>query len=366
MDRFFSIGFFLLSLCALVFCRPAFSSASSVEPTPEPTRIFVVHSYGPNHICGAPQFQGIERALRERPLFDRRVVFDHFYMRTKRLYTGEAAIRQRGDLALIEIERAQPDLIITIDDNAFRTVALSLTGTDRIPIVFSGLNNPPEWYNDQHHFMDSRLHPAGNITGIYEKIFLRKSLEVTKKVIPDCRKIVGITDSSPTGLGIARQMELETSGDQLPVAWESRQARTFTEYKTIVDELNQDPDVCAMYPAALNLPEDSAGSVSTDEIFTWTIVHSRLPELTLNYAFCRLGLFGGAAVNFESMGYAAGLYAREILDGQAPGELPIVDAPDFAIVFNSARAAMLDQEIPLPLLMAADQLYTSIPLLSRP
>jgi ABC-type uncharacterized transport system substrate-binding protein len=121
-----------------------------------------------------------------------------------------------------------------------------------------------------------------------------------------------------------------------------------------------------MYPAALNLPEDSAGSVSTDEIFTWTIVHSRLPELTLNYAFCRLGLFGGAAVNFESMGYAAGLYAREILDGQAPGELPIVDAPDFAIVFNSARAAMLDQEIPLPLLMAADQLYTSIPLLSRP
>jgi ABC-type uncharacterized transport system substrate-binding protein len=91
-----------------------------------------------------------------------------------------------------------------------------------------------------------------------------------------------------------------------------------------------------------------------------------LPELPANYDFCRLGLFGGAAINFESMGYAAGLYALEILGGQTAGDLPIVDAPDFAIVFNTARAAMLSQSIPLSLLTASDRIYTSIPLLTQP
>jgi ABC-type uncharacterized transport system substrate-binding protein len=346
------------------FLFPLSSAAGQID---EPIRVFVVHSYGPNHICGAPQFRGIERAFREHPLFVRRVVFEHFYMRTKYQYTGETAIRQRGELARAEITRMRPDLILTIDDNAFRTVALSLAGTDsETPIVFSGLNNPPEWYNEQHRFMHSRSKPGGNITGIYEKLFLRKALEVMKEVLPTCGKIVGITDFSPTGQAIARQMELETSGKQLPVVWESRQARTFADYQAIIMALNQDPDVCAIYPAAMSMPDGSGKSVSTEAIFAWTIAHSMLPELPANYDFCRLGLFGGAAINFESMGYAAGLYALEILGGQSAGDLPIVDAPEFAIVFNTARAAMLSQSIPLSLLTASDRLYTSIPLLTQP
>lgn len=62
------------------------------------------------------------------------------------------------------------------------------------------------------------------------------------------------------------------------------------------------------------------------------------------------------------MGYAAGLFGVEILQGQHPGNLPIVDAPEFAIVFNTSRAAMLSKKIPLSLLMAADVVYTSMPL----
>ena len=360
MSRPFSLFCLTLCLALLPLCCIVSPSPSAAAQPDEPLDVFVVHSYSPDNLCGAPQFIGIERAFKER-LAQRQVAFTHFYMRTKRLYTTEAAIRQRADLALVEIERTDPDLIMTLDDNAFRTVALALSGPGNTPIVFSGLNNPPEVYNHTHRFMETRSHPGGNITGIYEKLYVCKALRIIREALPGCRKVVGITDDSPTGKAIYRQMIHESSQNTLPVTWEIRRVTTFEAYKQLLVRLNADKDVDAIYPAALVLPDDQGIPVAAQDIIAWTLAHSFLPELPLNYAFCRLGLFGGAAVNSESMGYAAGLYGVEVLKGESPGNLPIVDAPEFGIVFNTARAAMLSRDIPLSLLMAADMVYTSIP-----
>jgi ABC-type uncharacterized transport system substrate-binding protein len=359
LSRFVQVFVFMIPLACLV-AWPGFSRAGTGHKV---FRIFVVHSYGPDHVCGGPQFRGIQRALKER-LGKGRFVVEQFYMLTKKRYTSPKAIRQRGDLALDAINRFDPDLILTIDDNAFGTVALDLAGDANHRIVFTGLNNSPEDYNKKHRFMQSRSHPGGNITGIYEKIYLKKSLQVIKEALPHCRRVVGITDYSPTGQALLRQMLRESAANQetLPVQWELRQVRTFKEYKELIGALNKDQSIGAIFPVAFLLTDDQGHPVLAPEILSWTLTHSSIPELALNYDLCRLGLFGGAAVNFESMGYAAGLFGVEILQGQHPGNLPIVDAPEFAIVFNTSRAAMLSKKIPLSLLMAADAVYTSMPL----
>jgi hypothetical protein len=93
------------------------------------------------------------------------------------------------------------------------------------------------------------------------------------------------------------------------------------------------------------------------EIYDWTLANSRKPEMAVNYFFARMGLFGGAVVNFGEMGRLAGRKGAQILGGAKAGDLPIEDAVDYAIVFNLKRAKDLGIEIPAHVLAAAHAIY---------
>jgi ABC-type uncharacterized transport system substrate-binding protein len=90
--------------------------------------------------------------------------------------------------------------------------------------------------------------------------------------------------------------------------------------------------------------------------------------MAINYFFARMGLFGGAVVNFNSMGKLAGQKAVKILGGTKAGDLPIEDAPDYAIVFNLKRASDLGIDISPRVLAAANAIYRDnlVPLQGRP
>jgi hypothetical protein len=186
-------------------------------------------------------------------------------------------------------------------------------------------------------------------------------LSVIAQVLPEPGKVVGITEHSPTGNALTRQLELEAAGG-LPLPWEVRRVRTFEEYQALIQKLNADDKVAAIYPVALTLPTADGGRVTAPDIFAWTIENSEKPEIPVNYYFCRMGLFGGASVDFESMGKHAGKLAAAVLEGRDPGELAIVESPDYAIVFNVARAEMLGLDVPEDILLASDVVFTAIPL----
>lgn len=77
----------------------------------------------------------------------------------------------------------------------------------------------------------------------------------------------------------------------------------------------------------------------------------------MNYFFARMGLFGGAVINFGAMGLHAGRKGAAILNGAKAGDLPIEESPDYAIVFNQKRARDLGITIPPRLLAAAHAVY---------
>jgi putative ABC transport system substrate-binding protein len=217
--------------------------------------------------------------------------------------------------------------------------------------------------------MVSRAHPGSNVTGVYEKLYAAESLRVMMRAVPGLRgeKVVMITDYSPTGNGLTRQFEIELK-DVHDVHWEVRRVHDWQGYKTLIGALNADAKVKAIYPVALTLPVSEGVRYSAAQIYDWTLEHSRKPEMAINYFFARMGLFGGASVNFGAMGNLAGLKAGKILNGSAPGDLPIEDAPDYAIVFNVKRAKDLGIVIPPAVLTAADYVYKDDlrPLSGRP
>ncbi len=337
------------------------SLGSIVQAAATPAKVLVVHSYGSAHVCGKPQGDGVAKALaeagwRQGENLELRSVF----MDTKVKYTTPEAVRERGKMALDVVAQFKPDVVVVLDDNAIREVMLPLVGRDDMAVVFSGMNGQPGDYNKKAAFLKSLKEPGSNVTGVYEKLHLVKSLRVMTAALGQLKegdKVVGITDYSPTGNAITRQFEIELEGQSPQLGWELRRVRDFEEYKNLILELNQDPSVRAIYPAALKLKTAAGETYAAGKIFDWTTQHSRKPEMALNYYFSKIGLFGGAAVDFTAMGYMAGKKAAMILGGSKAGAIPIEDASDYAIVFNVERAISLQIDIPESLLTAADQVY---------
>jgi len=348
-------SFMFLFLLGLHFASTAIAAPHSLA------RVMVVHSYESDHICGKPQGDGVASALAEAGwVSGQNLELESFYMDTKKTFTTPEAIQERGRLALDAIEDFKPQVVVVLDDNAVKQVLLPLVDREDISIVFSGMNGQPAAYSEKVAFLESLQNPGHNVTGVYEKLHLVKSIRVVAASLGGIGpqdKVIGITDYSPTGNAITRQFELELKDASTPLAWELRRVKDFEEYKAVIAEINADPQVRAIYPAALTLQTAEGETYTAGKIFDWTTTHSEKPEMALNYYFSKIGLFGGAAVDFTRMGYQAGQKAAKILGGAKAGDIPIEDAMDYAIVFNLGRAQSLGIDIPKPLLTAADHVY---------
>jgi ABC-type uncharacterized transport system substrate-binding protein len=332
-------------------------------------RIYIVQSYEKGHVCGEPQAEGILDALAADGWeAGRNLTVQSYYMDTYRTNATPEAMKSEGQKALAEIAAFKPDIVFVLDDAAVRQVMLPLIGRTDLSIVFSGMNGQPEIYNEPRHYLDSWAHPGGNVTGVYEKLYAAQSLKVMAQAVPTLRsgKAVMITDGSPTGNGLTKQFELELKDSD--ITWEVRRVKDWSEYTALIRTLNDDATVKAIYPVALTLPVEGGGRYAAAQIYDWTITNSRKPEMAINYFFARMGLFGGAVINFNSMGKLAGQKGAKILAGTKAGDLPIEDAPDYAIVFNLKRASDLGIDISPRVPAAANAIYKDnlVPLQGRP
>jgi hypothetical protein len=346
-------GALAVLLGALLAAVPALTQSQPAK------RVYIVQSYEKGHVCGEPQAEGILNALSAGGwTVGRNLTVQSYYMDTYRTNATPEAMQREGLKALGEIAEFKPDIVFVLDDAAVRQVMIPLVGRGDLAVVFSGMNGQPEMYDGLKKYMDSRARPGSNVTGVYEKLYAAQSLKVMAQAIPQLRaaKAVMITDFSPTGNGLTKQFELELK-DVTDVKWEVRRVKDWTEYTALIDTLNNDPTVKAIYPVALTLPVEGGGRYAAAQIYDWTITHSRKPEMAINYFFARMGLFGGAVINFGAMGKLAGQKGAKILAGTKAGDLPIEDAPDSAIVFNLKRAKDLGIEIPPRVLAAANAIY---------
>jgi len=320
-----------------------------------PHRIFILHSYEKDHVCGKPQSLGVQRALLKAGFGADDIEIKSYAMDSKRTNNTPELLAQQADIALGMIREFKPHILVTLDDNAFRTVALPLVDSD-IQIVFSGMNNIPERYNQQAQWLDSWQAPGKNITGVYEKIHFSTAVKIQKNIQPEMEKLLIVSDNSPTGKALIRQVKAEMAVTPLPVKHEIFITDSWEEYQKRIMAANQD-DSDAIYPIALLLKDAQGSSYTASEVLTWTGEHSVKPTLPLNFAFVKLGLLGGAGVDFEAMGYQAGEQVVKILRGENAANIPLEEAQRYALVFNLDRAGKLGIDIPSDILMAADDVY---------
>ncbi len=315
-----------------------------------PIRAYIVHSYENDHVCGVPQGEGVEGVLKEK--FGDRLVIKKHFMNTKTVNGTPARMKRDASRVLQDIDRFKPGIVFTIDDNAFREVGLKLVDRD-FPVIFSGLNGQPETYNRTVQFLNDQGRPDSNITGVYENLHFETAVNVMKGVNPNLSKVIALLDESPTGRAIRVQLQKEIDSGRIDIQVTFKHVGTMSAFRQAIAEINADDTIQAVYPVVLSVAGESNARVGFKDTLKAFLEDSKKPGMALNFAFARLGLFGGASVDFSAMGRQAGQMGIELLNRKPIGRLPIQSAQEYLITFNILRAKMLGIQIPDELIGAA-------------
>ena len=354
MKRFvyLMVPFYLSVLVIALACVDTYANAADagkIKSTRQ-IRVYIIHSYENDHVCGVPQGEGIERILKEK--YGDNILIKLHFMNTKTVNGTPEKMKKDAAVVLQEIDRFRPSIVFTVDDNAFREVGLKLI--DRpYPVIFSGLNGQPETYHQKVAFLNQDGKPNKNITGVYEKLHFETAINAMKGVNPQLNKVVALLDESPTGRAIRIQIQKELDSGRIETQVVFKHVGTMAAFREAIDEINADDTIQAVYPVVLSVEGDAQTRVGFKHTLKVYLENSKKPGMALNFAFARLGLFGGASVDFGAMGRQAGRLGIQSLNGEPTDRLPIESAQEYLITFNISRARMLGIQIPDELIGAA-------------
>ena len=337
----------LFLIFALVGCDKIQNKTSKVKNTTKKEqnnskkhmKVYIVVSYESYNVCSTPQINGIKKALIKK--YGKNVSFKVHFMNTKTINANKKAMQKDAAIVLREIKVYKPNIVFTVDDNAFREVGLKLNKAS-FPVVFTGMNGQPEKYNKKVRFLDEKHLPCTNITGVYEKLHISTSINVIKNIIPKLHHVLVLLDRTPTGNAIKIQIEKELKANPVgKIKVEIQQLGTDEEYQKVLQRINKDPNIGAVYNALLSITRNKK-KITINDIFYDFLKKSKKPSMALNFHFIKLGFFGGASVDFSAMGQESGLLGIALLEKTPIKNLPIKISEQTIIAFNLARAKMLN------------------------
>jgi ABC-type uncharacterized transport system substrate-binding protein len=241
-----------------------------------------------------------------------------------------------------ELVAIDPDVILTA---ASSNLAILHGSTRTIPIVFLQVSDPVA-----QGFITSLARPGGNITGFtaFESAMGGKWLDLLKQISPDLARVAVLfhPESPQSKLWMS---SLETAGVSVGVEVMAAPVRDAAEVERSIEHLASRP------AGGLILPTDGFLTLNSKLIVDLAMRH-RLPSVSAIH----LHLTNGALMYY---GYVraeqyrqAAVYVDRILRGARPGDLPIQAPTKFELLINLKAAKALGIEVPMGLMLRADEL----------
>ena len=252
-----------------------------------------------------------------------------------------------GDAARVrplaaELMAIAPDVIVA---NGTTAAVAFQQMTRTIPIVFVNVPDPLA-----NGLVTSLPHPGGNITGFAnnEQLVAVKLLELLKQIAPRVTRVAFVYDSmNPNGPGYLAV--LQAAAPSLGMQVSEAPLREAADIERTIDAFAREPD------GGLIVKSSPILNVHRERLIN-SAAHRSLPAV---YEFRFFVVDGGLASygtdNNEGYRGAAG-YVDRILKGDRPGDLPVQFATKIELVINTRTAKALGLEVPLALLIRADEL----------
>jgi putative tryptophan/tyrosine transport system substrate-binding protein len=240
-----------------------------------------------------------------------------------------------------ELVRIKPNVILA-PATAQAVAAKNATAT--IPIVTPALA-------DAVHLglVASEARPKGNVTGItpYVVGLPAKQMELAREVVPRALKI-GVLGDINDPKAAPQWLELQDAGRALGVDVIAAEARTPNDLASAFQALaDQRPDAVIVLQTSMLLSERR--KIAELEAAT------RLPVI---YGYREHVVDGGLisyGVDLRDCFRRSAVYVVKILNGTAPGDLPVEFPTKVELIINLRTARALGVEIPPTLLARADE-----------
>lgn len=322
--------FFLTLL--ILFARPAWTSG------PHPSRILVVHSYHQDQQEHVVEMDlGIMEALAggEHQM-------QSFYMDTKR-HTSEEWKQAAGKKAKEIVAAYQPEVVITMDDNAQEYFAKDYAGKPGPPwFVFSGVNKAPEEYG----------FPASNATGVLERPNVRESIDLLLKIQPQVKRMLIMADKSETTDPLIAYCKTL----QLPVEVVAyQQPLTLAEWTAALERYRGQIDAVGLYVLrTITRSASDPAKVPEQELIRIINETYHLPTVGFFDSAAESGVLCGVSVSMREQGVAAGRIAKEILAGKRPGDFQVRPTDQGRIQLNLNTAEHLGIQVPYSIIKRAE------------
>jgi putative ABC transport system substrate-binding protein len=216
--------------------------------------------------------------------------------------------------------------------------------TSTIPIVFTGGGDPVKF-----GLVASLAHPGGNATGAinFSPVLTAKRLELLRELLPTRSTIAVLSNpTDPNNEAVLRDVQEAAHSEGQPIH---------------IVNAGSERDFDAAF-AEIMQHRAAALFVVADPLFTSR--RARLVALAAknaipaSYAFRDFPLAGGLmsyGADLLDVHRQAGIYTGQILKGEKPTDLPVLQPTKFDFVINLKTAKALGLEVPSKLLSLADE-----------
>ena len=252
---------------------------------------------------------------------------------------GDTALARNHAAELIAL---RPDVIVSTSTAALSALQrLSPTA----PIVFLQVSDPVT-----QGFVVSMANPGGNITGFasYEFSIGGKWLDLLKQLVPGIRR-VAVMFNPETPQTRFFLPSIEAAAPTLGISVTTLPVQNVQDIEQAIAAFSHQPD------GGLILPTDGFTAAHHKDIIE-VIARYRVPAIS-NAAMPFVkdgGLMSYGPDDTEQFRQAA-VYVDRILKGSKAGDLPVQTATKFSLSINLKTAQTLGIEIPLSILLTADE-----------
>ena len=277
-------------------------------------KVLFISSYSYDWSSIPMQLRGINKAL------DDSVDMDYIFMDTKNRDESTA------DNEIVEFLRNRfsentnftYDLIILGDDPA---IDIGLEYRDEFfpdtPIVFLGCNS-----------MNKAVELAKDplITGVSEHMPVAETIKLAKELYPDAKRVVGISNDTNSGIGSLEQFySCEKEFPELEFSDINTLNYSVEELRQLVSTYDTDTIlICLMFDC-----DRTGRRFQIEQGISWLYPYANIPIFKVDELGIDSGALGGCVISYEDMAEKAGELVMQILNGENPANLSVVDMPSF-------------------------------------
>lgn len=271
---------------------------SCIQKPLEKKKVIYINSYHQ----GFPPSDQITRGVLENLPTDTFEVTS-FFMDTKR-NTSETYTRQRAEALRDTIGIIQPDAIICSDDNAMKYLVVPYLQGGEIPVVFCGVN----WSLAQYDLS------GDNVTGTLEILPVAELISTLRPYYPDMRRLLVLNENTTTSR--KTRPILDTLLGNLGLEITQVLVDDFGEWKEVFASANTNYDIIYLQTRGAIKDWDNEEATRHIERFI------QIPLVTCEEFMMPYAVFGLTQLS-EEQGMQAAEKTKRILNGAAPGDLPI-------------------------------------------